>query len=422
MRRARRAASRRRISGGALLLPLLGNSSGAEVYVDYLNGNDTTGTGSLANPWKTIEKARDNVATNGIINLRYAGGTVYRPSSGERWTIQKNGASAADPITLRTYPGDSPNYTTGANLAKLQGSILAGGSGSTRYSGWRFFDLDITNTVGLARGSAGVEGFKVENFKDIEIARCRIHQTVESAILLTGSVSDALRVENWHVHHCLIWRVGTTHAGSGNNHDHGIYIGGETAGGAHSGQAYSNIIYDCHYGSTIQFYPLATGNIAAYNTLYDTSELNAPDGTALGNTVFFFWGTSGGSGLGMTNNTVSSNIIARSRQDATTRLAVETGGNVGTGNRLYKNLAFEITNNNLWGNSAMWSNNATRAADNLGEQNPLWVDVVAGGAKDFHLQSGSPARGAGELDYMPATDFYGVARSAADVGAVVYVA
>lgn len=398
------------------LYALLGNSSGAEVYVDYLNGNDTTGAGTLASPWKTIEKGRDQVATNGIINLRYAGGTIYRPASGERWVIQKNGASAADPITLRTYPGDSPDYTTGANMARLQGSILAGGT-STRYGGWRFFDLDIVNTVGVARGAAGVEGIKIECFRDVEVARCHIHQTVETAILVTGSVSDATRVENWHVHHCKIYRVGTTHAASGNNHDHGIYIGGETVGGAHAGQAFNNLIYDCHYGSCIQFYPLATGNIAAYNTLYDTSELNAPDGAALGNPVMLFYGTTGGTGLGLTDNVVSSNIIVRSRQDATTRLAVETGGNVGSGNRLHKNLPNEITDNALWGSSAMWVNNATRAADNLTEQSPLWVDVVAGGAKDFRLQAGSPAINAGESAYMPSTDFVGAARVTPDIGA-----
>lgn len=397
------------------LYPLLGESSGTQHYVDYLNGNDTTGDGTFGTPWKTIEKARDTVAGNAIINLRYAGGTVYRPSSGERWTWQKNGTSAADPITLRTWPGDSPDYVTGANMARLQGSIVTGGSGSTRYSALRIFDLDITTTIGLARGAAGVEGIKIENFQDIEIARCRIHQTVETAILITGSVSEALRVENWHVHHCRIWRVGTSHPGSGNNHDHGIYIGGETVGGAHTGQAYNNLIFDCHYGSTIQFFPYATGNIAAYNTLYDTSELNAEDGTALGNAVMLFYGSS----TGLVDNVVSSNIIARSRQDATTRLAVETSG-TGSGNRLYKNLAFEITNNNLWGNTAQWVNNATRVADNLGESDPLWVDVVPGGAKDFRLLAGSPAIAAGETGYLPATDFFGASRVTADVGGAAF--
>ncbi len=398
------------------LYPLLGESSGPVVVVDGLNGNDTTGTGSLANPWRTIEKGRDQVDPNGLIYLRHSGGHVYRPASGERWTIQRNGASASDPITLATYPGDSPNYVTGANMARLQGSIVPGGT-STRYGAWKFLNLDIVNTVGLARGAAGVEGFKIENFRDVEIARCWVHQTVETAILVTGSVSEATRVENWHVHHCRVFRAGTSHPGSGNNHDHGIYIGGETAGGAHAGQVYNCEFYDCHYGSTIQFYPYATANIAVYNTCYDTSEGHALDGTALGNPVSLFYGTAGGVGLGMTDNVVSSTIFARSRQDATTRLAVETGGGVGSGNRLHKNLAWQITNSALWGSSSMWVNNATRVADNLGSADPLWVDVAPGGNKDFRLLDASPAIGAGELAYMPATDFAGNLRLTPDVGA-----
>lgn len=401
------------------LYSLLNAPSGSQVYVDYLNGNDSTGTGAIGSPWKTINKAYTTLGTTGIINVRYSGGVVNRPLSGERWTLQKN-ATAGSPITIRTAPEDSPNYISRTNMAVCQGSFLCGGSGSTQFSGLRIEDLEIYSTSGLARGAAGVEGIKVENFKDIEITRCHIHDTIETGILLTGSVSDGIRVDNWHVHKCYIHHVGTSHVASGNNHDHGIYIGGETVGGAHTGQIFNSIIHDCHYGSCIQFFPLGTSNIAAYNSCYDTSETGATHGTALGNPVMLFYGQSGGSGLGLTDNVVSSNILARNRTDVA-RLAVETGLNTGTGNRLFKNLPSEISDNNLWGSSAMWVNNATRAADNLTEQDPVWVDVSPSVPADFHLQASSPCRNAGEANYLPTDDFFATARNGVkDIGAVAF--
>jgi hypothetical protein len=404
---------------GSGLLSLLGESTGTEIVVDYLNGDDTNGTGSLANPYKTVTKAYSVASlSGGRIYVRYSGGTENRPSSGERWTLQRT-AAASSPVEIRTYPGDNPDYTTGTNLAKMRGSFCLGGT-STRFGGVRLRDLEILNTVGLTRGAAGVEGVKVENFRDCEIMRCWIHQTVETGILLTGSVSEATRVENFHVHHNRIHRCGTTHPGSGSNHDHGIYIGGETVGGAHDGQVYSNLIYDCHYGSCIQFFPYSTGVLAVYNTLYDTSEQNAPDGAAIGNPVMFFWGTS----PGHSDNVVSSNIIARGRQDASgssTSRAVESNAGAGTGSLLKNNLPFDINNATLWASTAMWANNATRVEDNLTEQDPLWVDVAPGGAKDFRLQALSPARDAGELAYLPDTDFFGNPYLAKDIGGVAYV-
>lgn len=390
---------------------LLPAPSGDQVYVSYATGNDTTGNGTIGNPWKTINKARDTIGATGIINLRYDSGTAHRPLSTERWTWQKT-ATAGSPITIRTYPGDSPNYITGANMAVMQGEFIAGGSGSTNYSGLRFEDIDISNTPGTARGGVGIFGFKAENFSDVEVTRCRIHDTIESATHFVGSV-DAIRTENWHMHHCLIYNAGTTHA-SAINHDHGAYLEN-----CHLGQIYNCVFYDCHYGTCVQFFPRGASNICAYNTMYDTSELNAPDGTAEGNPVMFFYGTSA---PGLVDNVVSSNIVARTRQDATTRLAVETSGAQGSGNRLHKNLPFEITNNNLWGNNAtLWVNNATRAADNLSEQDPLWTNVVAGGAKDFTLTESSPAVGAGEAAYMPDDDFAGTTRVTADIGAYAFV-
>lgn len=41
----------------------------AKRYIDFLNGDDSTGTGSIARPWKTIQHACDNISPS--INLPY---------------------------------------------------------------------------------------------------------------------------------------------------------------------------------------------------------------------------------------------------------------------------------------------------------------------------------------------------------------
>lgn len=246
------------------LHPLLPAPSGSEVFVSYATGNDTTGNGSSGNPWKTINKARDTIGSTGIINLRYDSGTAHRPLSTERITWQKT-ATAGSPITIRTDPADNPDYTTKTNMAKFQGELLLGGSGSTNYSGLRIEDLEITNTGGTARGGAGVSGVKAENFSIVEITRCYIHDTIETAIHMVGSV-DAIRTEDWHVHKCWIAHAGTEHTATGNNHDHGFYLEN-----CHDGQAFNNIIHDCHYGSCVQFYPNSGTVIFAYNSCSDVS-------------------------------------------------------------------------------------------------------------------------------------------------------
>lgn len=66
---------------GAVPMP---NSAGTSRFVDYNNGSDATGDGSIGNPYKTIAKASDVCVAGDIVELRYHQGQIYLPPPGKR--------------------------------------------------------------------------------------------------------------------------------------------------------------------------------------------------------------------------------------------------------------------------------------------------------------------------------------------------
>lgn len=80
----------------------------ATTYYFSQSGNDTTGAGTLASPWKTIAKANTVIAANpsGNIALLFARGDVWRETVTNTATIASGGATTS--ITLSTAPVDIP--------------------------------------------------------------------------------------------------------------------------------------------------------------------------------------------------------------------------------------------------------------------------------------------------------------------------
>ena len=115
-------------------------SVGGSLFVSP-SGNDITGTGSEANPWKTIQKAADNVL---------AGNTVYVKAGTypEKVVITKSGL-ANNYITFRNFqsdtvtiqpPGDVLNratsgFATNASYLRIKGFRIEGGHTGIRVSG-----------------------------------------------------------------------------------------------------------------------------------------------------------------------------------------------------------------------------------------------------------------------------------------------
>jgi hypothetical protein len=113
------------------MLSLAGLAQTADVYVSP-SGNDSTGTGSLTNPYATMNQARtaiDNlISTDGCAPsgrttpyiVMFRGGTYYMgtpggqpgSTSGTRgtatFTTSDNGCSASQPVIYENYPGETP--------------------------------------------------------------------------------------------------------------------------------------------------------------------------------------------------------------------------------------------------------------------------------------------------------------------------
>jgi hypothetical protein len=72
----------------------------ATEYYVATTGNNTTGDGTISNPWKTITKGQSMLAPGDTLFVR--GGTYY-----ESVTLTKQG-TAGNPITIKAYPGETP--------------------------------------------------------------------------------------------------------------------------------------------------------------------------------------------------------------------------------------------------------------------------------------------------------------------------
>ncbi len=92
-------------------------SAAGNTYYVSVNGNDTTGNGSLANPWKTIGKAA-SIAT--------AGDTVKIRAGTYRETVTPaNSGTAGNPITYEPYNGESVTIS-GADLVTGAWTVHSG--------------------------------------------------------------------------------------------------------------------------------------------------------------------------------------------------------------------------------------------------------------------------------------------------------
>ena len=73
-------------------------------------GNDTTGDGSLATPWATIQKACDTLVAGEGVYIRagtYTEDISTSPDAGVRGIKPQNSGTLGNPITYEGYPGDA---------------------------------------------------------------------------------------------------------------------------------------------------------------------------------------------------------------------------------------------------------------------------------------------------------------------------
>ena len=182
----------------AILMVMMVQTATAATYYVANNGNNTN-PGTLARPWKTIQKAANTLTPGSRVYVR-AG--VYQ----ERVTVNVSGSLAGGYIQFLNYPNETP-ILDGTGL-----SVPASDSGL-------FLVVDRSYLV--------IKGFELRNFKTSAGGR------VPVAIHIRGN-SHHLRIRDNTIHY--IQHNGTT---ANNTDAHGIAVYGDNAT-----QAINNLIID----------------------------------------------------------------------------------------------------------------------------------------------------------------------------------
>jgi len=343
-------------------------------YVDGTAGNDAN-PGTSSAPWRTIQHAADvmNPGDTVVVNDGvYTGGanvvTVSRSGTASEWLVLR--------------------------AAHRWGAVIDG-QGNSSYVG-----IEINGKY------IRVEGFEVRNTSrygidaynghDIAVVGDDIHDVGH---VCTDDVGGRVGVDayarNLTIERNLIHDVGRLGPGeqgcspsttAWQNHDHGIYQGSEYAGQSDNLVIRNNVFYHFTHGWAVQRYE-GSGTIVNGLSILNNTFVGANpwrDGQIIIAT-------------GVNNLVIENNIFY---QPTTAGVWFDTGGlsNV----TLSDNLSFGAAVSE--GLSGMTS------SGNLGNVDPRFVNPSG---LDFHVQSGSPAIGAGmTLSNVP-NDFDGVVRSGA---------
>jgi len=220
----------------AVLLSLCGGAFAADIFV-ATNGNDTTGNGSISNPYATLTKATTVAVAGDTIQVR-AGAYVQHLY----WDVGGDGAPGAY-ITIQAYDGDLTASFVGesgaANTIDLENRHYA-----------KVIGLDIAATQNQAYYCVKMSGCQY-----VELKRCALHDSGNGDVV-KGNQGDYYLIEDNE-----IYRPGGDNP-SGNNQ--GIDAGVDVDYGVFR----NNYIHDfpdmAYYSKGGSEYVIAEGNIV-YN-------------------------------------------------------------------------------------------------------------------------------------------------------------
>lgn len=99
------------------LFPALGALAGNTYYVSN-SGSDTSGTGTLTNPWRTLTFARNSLYAGDTLILR---GGVYR-----EYLALLHSGTATDPIVIKGYPGERATVTAMVPTTPADWELVSG--------------------------------------------------------------------------------------------------------------------------------------------------------------------------------------------------------------------------------------------------------------------------------------------------------
>jgi len=372
--------------------------AGAQAATRYVSpsGSDTTGDGSLGNPWKTINYALGQMASGDTLYMR--GGTyAERIGSG----VIPSGTSEAVRTILQNYSGEA------VTLQPLSGS----GSGVVYLSGTQKYitirgdaphkvvlDAVNLNSAALYLGGSATAPSTYIRFENVEI------KNAPSSGVLRGRYCEFISCK---IHH-----------NGSDNLDHGLYVSSHH-NLVEGCEIYNNSGYGIqNYGSDNPGYNIYRNN-RFYNNGLAGIVVSDADYNKVYNNLFYDNGTRGifvqfGGPIGteVYNNTCYSN----------SGIGIHVGTSAGTGTIIRNNISYANGGGNYLAEVAVTEDHNLRDGTD-----PLFVSTTTTSPDFLKIQSNSPAKDQGTnaspINTLVTTDYWGDARpqgSAYDIGADEY--
>jgi len=435
------------------LLVAVSVSMAAEYYVST-TGDDTTGTGSITNPYRTIQHVLDSASTSGdtIIlrggtyneNVRIRKSNVTIKSKSDEWAVIQSATDDANEDVTVIFDVDSDGST-------LQRVEVIGGYwyGIMFRTKWEWGDPnDRSGACNII-----IEDCKIHDTgnacikitpgcDDITIRRCEIYNSgrraPDSAEAIDNVNGDRMLVQQCHIHditatglyakggaigmkieRCLVKNCGGA----------GILIGFDTSpewfDTDSNPEYYENIDGTVRNCVVMHTQYSGIGLYAAKNpTVYNNTLV---DVAKSGHAGFFFgityqdWAPYAGRPPSI-NPVIRNNTVMQSGAMNGTAIEIrytdDLGGLSGlsgmpamSNNRYYIESGTALFEDNrpgseLLGSLAAWQSHISGDAGSS-EGNPKFVDPLD---DDYHLSAMSPCIDAGTSDGAPATDYDGIAR------------
>src|SRR6185503_7962766 len=194
--------------GSALPAPLP-ESTGTNYFTSWDGGNDTTGDGSILNPWKTVTKILQQKGQETGANLYCRGGSYL-----ENVNVTLRHGTAGNPVTLQPYQSEPVHIVKQA---------LAGSNFPMTMNGWTYFRIRGIFIDGAQINNSAVEDADMYLTDSagachhVVIEQCTVTNSYEQGILADDGSDDNHIFRNEH--------YGGGRAPSGNR-DHALYMQG----------------------------------------------------------------------------------------------------------------------------------------------------------------------------------------------------